>query len=314
MTTTAAALTRSLGRAWERTAGVLWRPFDAKVWFVLAFAQFLAALPPESWGGGVKESGRDWSRVGNDIDTAWERLAVGGLVLFLVALGLILLLLLVLVLTWVSSRAKLVFLDDVVHRRAQIVEPWRRFRREGNSLFLCRLAVLFAACVLVATALLTIASAVGIGALLRGQPLPITALVVVVGSVVAILSVALGYAAFFLEAFVVPIMHRYRLGAVDAWRRFFGLFRNRPLPFLVAGLVVLSAFVVFGTWTLVFGFMTCCVGFLLLMTPYLSNVLLLPVTVLYRSFTLEFLAQFDDELLPTSSSPGSPLPAAELRA
>ena len=113
----------------------------------------------------------------------------------------------------------------------------------------------------------------------------------------AILLVVLGYAAFFLEAFVVPIMHRYRLGAVDAWRRFFALFRDRPLPFLVVGLAVLSAFVVFGIWALLFGFMTCCVGFLLLMAPYLSNVLLLPLTVLYRSFTLEFLAQFDDDLL-----------------
>ena len=98
-------------------------------------------------------------------------------------------------------------------------------------------------------------------------------------------------------------MHRYRLGAVDAWRRFFVLFRDRPLPFLVVGLAVLSAFVVFGIWALMFGFMTCCLGFLLLMVPYLSNVLLLPLTVLYRSFTLEFLAQFDDELLREGSSP-----------
>jgi hypothetical protein len=50
-----------------------------------------------------------------------------------------------------------------------------------------------------------------------------------------------------------------------------------------------------------FGFMTCCLGFVLLITPYLSNVLLLPVTVFYRSFTVEFLAQFDADLLPRAT-------------
>jgi hypothetical protein len=292
---------------------MLWRPFDARVWVVLAFAQFLAALPPDAWsGGGVTGPGRDWSRAGEEIETAWQRIALGGLLLALVMFGLLVLLLVVVALIWVSSRAKLVFLDDVVHGRAQIVEPWRRFSREGNSLFWCRVALFLVACVLVAAVVVTIVSAVGLGALLRGQPLQITALVVVVLGFVGILFVALGYAAFFLDAFVVPLMHRYRLGAVDAWRRFLGMLGTRPLPFVVVGLVVLAAFVVFGAWALMFGFMTCCLGFLLLMAPYVSNLLLLPLTVLYRSFTLEFLAQFDDDLLPsTSSSPGSPLRAAE---
>ena len=306
MTTTAVALTQSLPRAWRRTAGLLWRPFDARTWFVLAFAQFLASLPPDFWGGGAGGSERDWSRAGEDLERTWERLAVGGLMVALLMAGLLLLLLVVLALLWVSSRAKLVFLDDVVHGRAQIVEPWRRFRREGNSLFLFRIALFLGACFLVLTALVTVASSVGIGALLRGQSGKLTALVLFVFCVFGLLVVALGYAVFFLDAFVVPIMHRYRLGAIDAWRRFFVLFRERPLPFLIVGLAVLAAFAVFGVSVLVFGIMTCCVGFLLLMMPYLSNVLLLPLTVLYRSFTLEFLAQLDDDLLPRVGIPAPP--------
>jgi hypothetical protein len=289
----------SLRSAWNRTAGLLWRPFDAKSWIVLAFAQFLATLPPDAWGGGgVGGSDRDWSRTGEEIESAWERLAVGGLIVALVIFGLTLLLVVVLALLWVSSRAKFVFLDDVVSGRAQIAEPWRRFRREGNSLFWFRIALFLAGCVLVAIALLTIVSSVGLGALLRGQPGKITALVLFVLGFVGFLFVPLGYAVFFLDAFVVPLMHRHRVGALDAWRRFSALLRARPLPFLVVGLAALAAFVVFGVSVLVFGFMTCCLGFLLLMTPYLSNLLLLPLTVLYRSFTLEFLSRFDGDLLP----------------
>ena len=70
---------------------------------------------------------------------------------------------------------------------------------------------------------------------------------------------------------------------------------------------------------LAFGLMTCCLGFLLLMVPYISSVLVLPISVFYRSFTFEFLAQFDDGLLPSStpsstpeeSSPESQPPLAE---
>jgi hypothetical protein len=123
-----------------------------------------------------------------------------------------------------------------------------------------------------------------------------------VGCLIGLLFVILAYVVFFLEAFVVPLMHRYRLGAVEAWRRFFGLFSARPLPFLAVGLAVIVAFVVFGISAVMFGIMTCCLGFLLLITPYLSNVLLLPVTVFYRSFTVEFLAQFDGDLLPGTTA------------
>ena len=105
------------------------------------------------------------------------------------------------------------------------------------------------------------------------------------------------YVAFYLQAFVVPLMHRYRIGALEAWRRFFSIWSANPLPFVVVGLVVIVGFVAFATLAIVFGLMTCCVGFLFLLAPYLSNVLMLPATVFYRAFTVEFLAQFDTDLL-----------------
>jgi len=34
------------------------------------------------------------------------------------------------------SRGKFMFLDNVVHDRAEVSQPWQDFRRLGNSLFL----------------------------------------------------------------------------------------------------------------------------------------------------------------------------------
>ena len=41
--------------------------------------------------------------------------------------------------------------------------------------------------------------------------------------------------------------------------------------------------------------------------PYVSSVLFLPISVFYRSFTFEFLAQFEPSLLPSAvESPEQP--------
>ena len=59
---------------------------------------------------------------------------------FFAAIGLVVLLLFL----WLSSRGKFIFLDDVVSGQARIVEPWNRFKRLGDSLFLWRAAFVLA--------------------------------------------------------------------------------------------------------------------------------------------------------------------------
>lgn len=97
-------------------------------------------------------------------------------------------------------------------------------------------------------------------------------------------------------------MHRYNLGALDGWRRFFDLFSNNAWPFLLCGLLALLLGLGVAILVVTFGLMTCCLGFLLLLIPYIGSVILLPISVFYRSFTVEFLAQFDNALLPDTAS------------
>ena len=104
------------------------------------------------------------------------------------------------------------------------------------------------------------------------------------------------YVVFFLDAFVVPLMFRHDLGVMDAWRRFGALFGAHTGSFVLCGLFVFVLCMVAFAAIAVTGFMTCCLGFLLLALPYVGTVLLLPIIVTYRAFTVAFLAQIEPEL------------------
>src|SRR2546423_4447096 len=122
---------------------MLFRPFDIGKWLTIAFAAFLAG----GWAGGgnargiSKVANGDWryrvtrhGDLGVDWDfTPWIISAAIGIFLIGLVLGIVWL--------WISSRGKFIFTDCVVKKRGTIGEPWREFRREGNSYFFFALAV-----------------------------------------------------------------------------------------------------------------------------------------------------------------------------
>jgi len=103
------------------------------------------------------------------------------------------------------------------------------------------------------------------------------------------LGLVAAFVALMLEGFVIPIMYKFDLKATEAWRYFLPWIKSRPLSFLLYGLFV---FVLGFLVVVLFGLMcvvTCCVVAL----PYVGTVILLPIWVTYRLFSVEFLAQFD---------------------
>lgn len=56
---------------------------------------------------------------------------------------------------------------------------------------------------------------------------------------------------------------------------------------------------------IVLGLATCCIGFLFLIIPYIGSVIMLPVSVTFRAFSVEFLEQFGGEykIFPTNDTP-----------
>jgi hypothetical protein len=48
------------------------------------------------------------------------------------------------------------------------------------------------------------------------------------------------------------------------------------------------------------GVLTCCIGLLLIILPYVGTVVLLPIPVTYRGFTVALLDQIDPGYFPES--------------
>jgi len=104
-------------------------------------------------------------------------------------------------------------------------------------------------------------------------------------------AIACAYVSLFLDSFVVPVMYKDGIGAVEAWRRFVPTIERHFGAFVLYGLFVLALVVMVGAGVIAVGLMTCCIGLLLVALPYFGTVILLPLIVTYRAFSLEFLAQ-----------------------
>jgi len=282
-----------LSRAWERMKHILWRPFDLATWLVLGFSAWLAGLADGAGGGGWKWMidendfpGRHTISSGHDSYQEIGDALIWLPLIFIIFMAVAAILLLIL---WLSSRAKLIYLDNVVHNRAKIVEPWNRMRNLGNSLFLWRLGFIVA-CGLVALVLLLIffapAATLSFSDALSG----LSYAAMIFGVIILIcFGIVAAFVALMLEAFVIPIMYKFDLKATEAWSYFLPWLKNRPWQFVLYAVFVFALCFVFICIFGVVCLLTCCIVAL----PYIGTVILLPFWVTYRLLSLEFLAQFD---------------------
>jgi hypothetical protein len=210
---------------------------------------------------------------------------------FVIMLGLAVVIVVGIILTWLSSRGKFMFLDNVVHERAKVVQPWHQFRREGNSLFLWRF-VFGLICLAVFSILLIrgffIATLISQEGFHSGVVMAIVRMVLLMMPV----GIIIAYISFFLNDFVVPIMYINNTTASQAWGRFLPLFREHWIWFILYGLLVLILRILVIVCVVMVGLFTCCLGFILLAIPYIGTVITLPIPYTFRAFSLEFLEQF----------------------
>jgi hypothetical protein len=85
------------------------------------------------------------------------------------------------------------------------------------------------------------------------------------------------------------------VSAVTGWQQFLSLLSRHWGYFILYGILVFILFFFTMLVIVAAGFLTCCIGFLFLVIPYISSVVLLPVSTFFRSFSLEFLEQFGPE-------------------
>lgn len=306
-----------LNRAWARGKRILF-PFRSDVWFTMGFAAFLSELlsgghSSGNWNGrdlarmGGRHGSDSWPSSSDEIlqkvsevlhDPFWVSIIFG---IFLVIL------LLAVVITWIGARGRFVFLDNVAFERPAIKEPWKKYARLGNSLFLW--LTVFALLWVAMAVLFVIPFIPMIMALYHGEGLQIPGIATVVLACLLALPVGIvmAYISMMLYHFIVPIMWRHDLTTSEAWRRFLPLLRQNVGKFVLYGLFLFVLWMGITALILMFGLITCCVGFILLILPYIGSVALLPVLVPMRAYGPYFLAQFGPEweIFPPEAPPAA---------
>lgn len=286
-------------RAFRRMKKALFQPFEIKKWFVVGFTAFLAGLTDCQGTSGGNWKGNNAFNIDEAMDfphTAsdwWHSIPPGWMALIIVLAAVLIVFAVVMV--WLSSRGKFMFLDNVLYDRAQVVKPWQDFKAEGNSLFLWALGFGIIVLAIIATyaaqcfqSLHDLYEQHGESMLLLGP-----AIWMILGflAIVAVLM----FIELLLSHFVVPIMYRYRIKTMAAWSYFFRIFFAYPIHFVGYSFLVLLLLIFVLIGVLLLGFMTCCIGFLVLAIPYINSVILLPVRYTFRAYSVEFLGQFGPE-------------------
>lgn len=284
----------------ERTRKVLFQPFTLEKWLGLGFCAFLANLGSGGYsssfqtrggggggGGGGGFNGEEFFRKAMETVREYFIPIVAGTVCLVVA-GV----LFGMLLTWLSSRGQFMFLDGVARNRGAVSEPWHEFRREAQSLFWFRfwfgLAVLLI--------MLTVLTASALVALpdIQARQFGLMAIVAIVlcVSLVLVVSLVAGAISIFLSHFVVPIMYVRRCSVQDAWSEFgrvmFADYKGTLVLYLLFQIVLGIAI---GILAVIATCCTCCI----VAIPYIGTVILLPLFVFMRAYSLYFVEQFGPE-------------------
>lgn len=285
-----------LHRAWNRMKAILF-PINLGKWFALGFTAFLAHLLDMHGGGqgGSHRSGMDLNEFFDLPARAQAWIAAHPWIVALIIAGIIMAFILGIVCLWLSSRGLFMFLDNVVHNRALIQQPWHEFKRRADSLFLWRLLLGFFSLVMLIEFLTAgffvardfyhhiddVSSHVF---MLLGLAFIGFALLVILLAVARL-----------LKDFVVPIMYRDDLSVVDAAGKFLTVFSEHIGGFVLYMLFLVVLYIVTFVCIAIAGVITLGIGFVILIIPYIASVVLLPVSVLFRAYSVEFLEQFGED-------------------
>lgn len=303
-----------IGPAIERAKTILFRPFDLGRWFVIGFCAWLAQLGSGPRGG---SSNRFQYRV-DQRDIRHEFYQTKDYVLnnleWIIPVGIGILAIVIavwLIVLWLSSRGRFMFLYCVAQNKAEVTNPWHRFRGHANSLFAFRAVVgiiTMVAAILpfVLGGIVVSASTVTLGF----NPLTIIGIVMAVTFFIAVLIVS-GVITVFTTDFVVPIMYLHATGAVASWRILLDLMSVNRARFFLYVLILIAVSIAIGTMVLIAACCTCGCACCLFALPYIGTVALLPVFVFRRSYSLYYLAQYGPELNVFSPSPQASPPESE---
>ena len=278
----------------------LFEQFHWNKWLLWGVLAFLGANLSSGGGFGIPFHGNS---SGEESGPAWTLPQIQAwidqnldLVLFLLVAGLIAFLLVgVIVVVWlyVACRGRFMFVECLLENKTNLAESWQNNGRKAMSLF-------WWFNVFYSVVFLTIPLALaGIFLILYrdGRWLAFSEVwpqLAALGAVLVICLLAAAAVSIYLEDFVVPLMWVRRIRVMEAWRVFFGHFRNQPGAFLLYLLIRLGLSLGASMVLLLGTCLTCCLAAL----PVIGQALLLPLYVGMRMYPVLVLAQVEPALRP----------------
>lgn len=287
----------SIEKAIDHTKRMLFqKPFDLNKWISLGVIIFLSilgsgggggiSLPfPNTGGGGFGGAGggggpsfaefvdeaRDW--VAENLATI---LFWGGIIFAIVAV-------LTVVFAWLGARGRLMFVRAVALDDCRIGVNWSETAKLSSSLFWFTLALIAASWILFfAIAALGVAAVV-FAADSGAQTLmeyfnyvawPLILMLVYIGVLIPVL--------LLLNDFVVPVMYRFNVPVMTAWRIVFGMFSGNFLTLTLFYVIRFVIGIVKGFAIMFAACVTCFMGAL----PVVSQALTAPIHVFDRAFSM----------------------------
>lgn len=290
-----------IGPAIEKVKTILFRPFDLGKWFTIGFCAWLAFLGKGGGGGGG--GGHGGGRGGGPSNAREAFGQAKGFVLenlsWIIPVAItvvVFIIVLWLVFTWLSSRGRFMFLHCVAENKAEVIIPWGKFRQHANSLFLFRIALgLINLAVMVLPVVLVIFVVIALAN--TGVQAGLVLALVAIGLFAFVTSICFAIVYKFTTDFVVPIMFLRSTSCKAAWREFISLLSANKGRFILYILFQILIAIVIGTIEMLgfcIGCCLCCVSVLLLI-PYIGTVILLPLLVFERSYSLCYFRQFGPE-------------------
>jgi len=283
-------------KAAEYVKKVLFQPFDISKWFVLGFCAWLANL---GQGGGANYNfnlpGRGFSGkdLGGATKHAVEYLQENMLfVISMAVIGIVFSVALHALFCWLSSRGRFMLLDGVVHDRAAVKKPWEEFASLANSLFvfLFALGVIFALVGLIVFVVfaLSVWPSLSQGEFSGGVLIAL----ILTGLILIPISLIYAYIKAITTDFVVPVMYKRNLDIKRGWSVTWNEFIKPNLGSVVLFYLMKIAL---GIGVAIIAFLVTCVTCCIAALPYLGTVVLLPIFVFWRSYSLMFMEQAGPE-------------------
>ena len=127
----------------EHVRLMLFKPFDLSKWLTIGFCAWLAQLGREAEAAGAngwKEHGHGGPVMETIKSSILAHLAI---IMLVGAIVIPIIIIIAVVLCWLRSRGQFMFVHCVAGNKAEVVVPWNKFARHGNSLFLFRIVLGF---------------------------------------------------------------------------------------------------------------------------------------------------------------------------